>query len=341
LANDTIPPFTAEATITTEVFQKDGPISKIQQKAFFSYSNGWWEIECQFENGYSRGMPTNTLTGRLLNCKRIPDGIRLIVARADESGPILKSNVIQSAIVQPISIPNPGSADLLLCWLSLCPQPELPLIETNRMRRLVSSEFLSDSRNQGTYNIRYLSPSDYFVAELNITNDGVFVTADKSIQQFKPPFENGYREFTYRVEATTNISGILFPAHTALYKYVPQSDAKSQNDVRPAVVARLDLTRVNLSVEQLTRFPILIALDHRPTNLPQGVTVNYRVTNDQWVSVSNPKMKQLATLYRLIPGGGKASKTGISWFFATSLVILAVAPLIIFFAVKRKNKQTT
>jgi len=338
-ADETIPPFTAEGTIITEVFQKDGPISKIQQKAFFSYSNGWWELECRFETGYDKYIPSNALAGRVINCKRIPDGTRMFVTRVNESGPILASNVLQSAIVEPIPMPSPGAPDLLLCWLSLCPKPELPFSGSTGIRRLVSSSFLNNPGNHGTYSLQYLTPAGTFVADLNITNDGVYLTSDNTVRQFKPPFDQGFHEFSYHLEATTNIADFIFPAQAVLYKYLPASEAKSRDDVRSSIVARFQLNKITLELQHLTTFPVLLALDQRPTNLPAGITVNYRVTNEQWASVSDTNIRHLASLYRKVTRIDPKLPNHISSFFAITLVTLAFLPPLAFILWRRQTKQ--
>jgi len=67
-----------------------------------------------------------------------------------------KNEVLETAVAEPISFPRVEQLDLFLPWLCLCPNAELPIIGNGRMKRLLATSLLGNSRNQGSYHAGYL-----------------------------------------------------------------------------------------------------------------------------------------------------------------------------------------
>jgi hypothetical protein len=302
LEGNDVPPFTVEATTTSEMVQANGFTNKsIEKTVFFSYSNGWWEIESKYKNGFVVGIPQNYLVGSIVNCKRITDGIRYINFREpqDFTG---TSNQYVSAIAEPTTFPPPEMEDLLICWLSLCPNPSLPIIKDHKIRRLVSVDFLKDKNNEGDYLVNYLGPTNGFLSELCITNNGVVPMADGSMSTSPAPFNFGYQEFSYKVLETTNFNGVLFPLRSVLSKYVPKSDGKTAEDLFPVIVTYINVQSIEYGSSESAinaSTSVLLAFDRRLTNTP-GDGVKFLVTNDVWPAITNSDLVHFAAIMKTI-----------------------------------------
>jgi hypothetical protein len=69
--------------------------------------------------------------------------------------------------------------------------------------------------------------------------------------------------------------------------------------------------------------PLLLALDQRPPGLPMGVTVNHLVTNDEWLSITNQRLANLATVYRQMRTIKRSGKNSI---YLLLFLVLTGAP---------------
>jgi hypothetical protein len=284
LAERLVRSFSAEGLVTTEIYEKGGLFSKTSQNVGFWYSNGWWQIEYR---PAAQG-------GGSVSCRLVPDGVRMVVKPRENIETNVTPPVFQSANVKPITVPPPELAQLLVVWLSLCPHPQLPTTGDGHIRRLVSSEFLLDNANDGTYGAEWVSGTP-FLKHLSITNDGVFLSANGQLQRFSPPFDKGYEELVFDVIATTNAAGLTLPSETKLLKSVPKGDGRSPTETRAATAASFQLTSVDFTAALPASKAVLYAYDARPPGMPK---VNYFVTNEQWSAASDRRLVRLAELYK-------------------------------------------
>jgi hypothetical protein len=89
----------------------------------------------------------------MIDDKRIPDGIREIItfpSTANETNP---KNWSPSAIVRSDSFPSMGQQQLFLPWLSLCPNPELPLVSSNRIHFIFQPELFDNPKNESEFDV--------------------------------------------------------------------------------------------------------------------------------------------------------------------------------------------
>ena len=115
-----------------------------------------------------------------------------------------------------------------------------------------------------------------------------------------PPFDSGFVEFRYQLLGTTNVAGLKVPCSAVLKRFSPRPRSTAAGDLYARVVASLTVTSVSATqFEPLSRWPSeYVALDQRPTKLPPNRTVDYVVTNDQWCSVTNQRLRLLAAITR-------------------------------------------
>ncbi len=325
--------FAAEGTGSIETFElgKTNPVFSARENFVFVCSNNTWRIDSVYQNGFSSALPPKmqTLPGTRISCSRIADGIRLFVSFPDhkEAASGSARGVARTAQAKPIPFPPPEYMMLFTVWLSFCPRPELPLIDSGVIHRFLITSLLNDPRNQGTYGARYLEPAGLFLSELNITNDGtIFQSATGKASKYPAPFENGYREFSYELTKTTNAGGMAYPFQSVVRRYAPKQNARSNEDLYVYSITRLEVTRLSSTPIDMLPLPkSLVALDSRPPGLNPGIVVTYMVTNDQWQPVTNQELRQLsASFMRLkIPVRRDWRRTLI----LVALVVVAIAPL--------------
>jgi hypothetical protein len=292
--------FAVKGEVTIFVLPSSGTnaISKSRYTVDFFCANHNWQIESRFEGAaYSATQPPiMTQTGTVQTCKRIADGVRLYtrfqkpekVDDADNKG------VFETASAMPLTFPPIEEFDLFLTWLSLCPSPELPVMGEGKIKRLLGTPLLDNPKNQGTYRAKYLGEERLFLADLTIDNDGVRFKPDGSSFQFSKPFENGFQEFTFRVTETTNFDGHIFPAASEMKRFAPMPRPKSREHVYSVVLGRFRLLSIGRAEKPESLLPTrFVALDTRSPVLKKGVTANYMVTNDEWLALTNDRMKQL------------------------------------------------
>ncbi len=295
-AEGVIPPFVAEARLLTRGFQTDGASLSYDTDAHvvFLYSNGWWQVEARYH-------ATSTRTN-VENCARIPDGTRSYILFEDGK----KSDLTVAAIDCPNSFPPPGRPELVIPWLSLCPHPDLPLIDGQRMRRFINlpicrPDIFNVSQNEGFYVLKYLAPEKAFVSELAVTNNGFSVEltvtqngTEGEIRQYAAPLDRGFLDFHYQVIETTNVNGVKFPLRTICTRASPDSSSKDPSDLRVHLMSELTVTRISFPegnlASHIVRRAKLFVIDAPAANPPEYET-NTVQQQDQRTSVSDPEIQ--------------------------------------------------
>jgi hypothetical protein len=255
---------------------------------------------------------TNVVEDRILeSVMAIPGGVRHVRQFPDSRNFGGRTH----ATAYPLRHPHPSHIVLLDAWLALCPRPELPIVDSGRMRLFLhmvpdDDAFLwRDSRNVGGYDASYLEPANAFLSSLSITNDGIGLHQDWrngrpefSFVRLNPPHQNGWLEFAFQVLAATNHQGIAFPSRAFVRRMVPGAWTGSSTPLRTVVSTDIDLMSVgDLSargVVEMTIPSVIRAEDLRPPDLPKYRAVSYEVTNDLWRSVSDPELTRLAIQVR-------------------------------------------
>jgi len=330
----TAPAFTAEGTISTAFYTIPGTpaVYMSECRVFISSSNGWWQIEGVFKQ-------PDTMAGTTENCRRLPDGVRCFFLWPKLSGDAPNTKAVTpSATAYAISFPPPERTELFVTWLALCPNAELPTTGKGTIRRLLTAELLNHPNNEGQYAIHYLEPDDVFVSELVITNNGIDFGINQTLITNRPPFHNGYTESMYQLTKTTNVNGMTFPLEATYRKFAPLRNASTSGDLFEMLVARLRIDKLtsfdSQHVSDNASPPVMVALDRRPPNLPDGITVNHMVTNDQWLAAKDPRIVELASTYRPMP-----KKASPHWGLVMTLVVLLTTLPVTVFVFRSKSKN--
>jgi hypothetical protein len=315
--------------VSTDVFSPTETNAVSSTRAAFqvTITNGDWEIELRYLS------PTES-RGTGESCKRIPDGVRV--------RPIFENNTtnaILAAQAFPLAYPPPEKSPFLLCWLCLCPEPDLPVIDDSHIRRFVSVPFQDNPKNRGSFCVQYLKPESTFISAFSVTNDGISFSKYGNTYPYGAPFSAGFRELQYDLLATTNAGGSMVPLSAVLKRFTPRPGARTVDDVYTRVLASLTVTLVSTSqLDPLSNWPsVYMALDKRPALLPENIPVNYVVTNDQWQSVTNKDLRLLAAITR----NANRSKVHTGITRAIFIVILMLLPGVVYFLSKhgkRNNK---
>jgi hypothetical protein len=283
-----VPVFTAMGTISCE--KSAG--GRVEPAVFaFQSSNAWWRVEAQTrESGGFHTITENTMS--------IPGGVRSYFLFEPT-----KAGAMTLATAYAWKFPPPGQLQTFIPWLALCPRAQLPVIEGNRLRRFLNipcyqPNFLDDERNVGTFVARNLAPANAFLAELSITNNGVWLDGNVGASgglelqslSYAARFNHPSLEMRYQVLATANVSGVAFPRHAVFTTYLPDWERQDKTAVRESMVYSLLVTQINLSITNAPwqKHPpeTMIADDERQPD-PSGITrQSYLLTNDQWSAVS-------------------------------------------------------
>lgn len=350
LAGDSIPSFTAEGELTCERLgpSNTNSLSKMDGKVLFSYCDGIWQIQFIYSNYYNPvSKASNKRVGAVIDCKSIPDGIRQIITLPSNTNGIENETKqkIPSATTQATPFPLMSQQELFLPWLSLCPNPQLPIISSNLIHFDFRPQFLNNSKNEGGFNLNYIEPEKNFLSELTVSNNGTLFQSDGSALDLPAPYQNGYPQFSYKVLEVTNCDGVNFPLKTVLYQFAPSPTSKSSEDLYSAIISRLNIKQIIIGGQPLHIIPVptnLVALDGRPTGLHNGLTVNYEVRNDQWSSLTNRRMEQLANFFRhqsfnKVKEEDKHSRNRI--VVVSVLAGITLIPLILAYFTGKKNKK--
>ena len=161
--NEQPPSLSFRGALSTDMFSptEANPYLSIRAEFQVTITNGLWEIELQYSS-------PEELRGTGESCKRIPDGVRL-----RPTFPTNATHGLLAAQALPLHYPPPEKTPLLLCWLSLCPEPQLPILNPHHMRRFLSIAFQNVPKNQGSFDVHYLPGEARFLSELTLTNDGL------------------------------------------------------------------------------------------------------------------------------------------------------------------------
>ncbi|WP_150107625.1 hypothetical protein [Pedosphaera parvula] len=247
MAEEAVPPFVAEAKITRKVVRhgQTTPYWETEGNAVFSYSNGWWQAELNYKNPKEHSPAAEYF-------RKVPGGVSSYIMFTSKSK--------TEAVVCPLAFPTAGNTELFAFWLSICPKPELPLIDGKRIRRFPlipncrdSLDIFNHPQNEGYYTASYLKPGSAFLSNLNITNNGVTLDievaangeVETKIIRHGAPFDKGFNELSYQLLETTNLNGIVFPARAVLKLMTPNWKGKDREDLHVAQVVELTVTRIS------------------------------------------------------------------------------------------------
>jgi hypothetical protein len=292
----TVPSFSAAGNFSCEQFLSGATNFRmhIDGRFAFSYTNGIWEIQTTYAHFLHPGFPSpEAQPGTVSDFKRIPDGVReMTLFPNDTNSPYAMAIAGQ--------YPSPMRREIFLTWLSFSPKPELPFESSNVIPRLdTPPEFMNDPGNKATFQLEYLKPEAVFISKLDIANNGTYFTTDRGFPKYPEPYSRGFKEFSYQVIATTNCQGINFPLKTALYSYTPSPGGKSNADVWPVVMARLNVETISVrgpGVEMVAIPNDYIGNDARAPGLEHGSTANYEILNDSWAPLSDSRVQRLVLM---------------------------------------------
>jgi hypothetical protein len=290
MADGKVGPFAVQGTLIQKSF-REGDVMTSASKADFSfcYSNGWWEAQLIDD------IPPHTIE----NCMTVPGGLRRFTFFEG-----FTNQGMIPAETCPLPFPPPGLPRMFTLWLSLCPNPQLPLIDDKKMHRFAmvpdcEVEILNLPENIGIYRLSYLEPGKAFLSRLSITNNGLYVGMDvgrsggleKTIFSYSPPFDLGFLETQFEVLATTNRDGVAFPLRAVLKLMSPNCSTKNRQDTVVRAETAVEVTSIKAlspsSLAALTAAPgEMFAQDLRSTN---GTCAVYVVTNDFWPDNSEVK----------------------------------------------------
>lgn len=332
---DDIPAFTAEGAISTKAFRPSTSnyFGRIDGKVWFCFSNETWHV--QFIPQYTFPIPIKKGGEAVEDWKSIPSGTRTIVIFFNNTNSTASNGVPLGPFAEVTTniFPNASRKGLFLPWLSLCPNPKLPLIDSNFTAFNFQPRFLGHPKNKGRYRAVYLEPQNAFLAELDITNNGSAFDVDGSSFEYKTPYNTGFREHSYRVLETTNFQGITFPVKMVLYGFSPLPNGKSSEDLYLSTITELRVEKYDFKCSTSSLVPVpsfLVALDYRlATN---DAHANYDVVNDQYLPVENGRLQQLTKLDEKAAQRGAIAhhRKGKRYLIIGALLILAIVPAILF-----------
>lgn len=329
-AKEVIPPFFAAGTISLEARnpRESEPYLNVNAEFFFHHSNDWWQVEIKYPN-QQQNKPSFQC------CMKIPDGTRSYTLFEGDT-----RKGMTPADVCPAAFPPPGLTIMFDSWLSLCPNPLLPVIRGNRMRRFLNVptcrvSLLMHPQNEGKYTATYLGPQAHFLKELFITNNGINLDIGSDnldeIKPFRAPFDKGFEELHYQMLESTNIGETTFPLRSVLRRYIPAWVGNTNGYLFVSTLTQITVNQITFSEgREFSRTPPpsrLFAYDSRPHNLPEDHTVKYIVTNDQWKRVADPEMVRLAESTR--QQKNPHTRTDRRWIMVFVSASILVPPLLL------------
>jgi hypothetical protein len=249
--------------------------------------------------------------------------------------------VIVAADACPLPFPPPADLDAFIPWLAMCPNPELPVTNDERIHRFTDSgrcpiELFNDPRSTGTYGLEFLDDTKGFISSLHITNNGVRIDASPAADgswevEYTPhpaPFDRGFVEFSYEVLETANHNGYRVPQRAVAKRIFATYPPRLYENA----ICNLELLSVEgLNPEAaagLTRAERLLVKDLRPPALPNPIT--YLITNEAWKGTSAPAIalaaKTVRELEPVSPPGSMIAKA----LFIMALILPPLIYLLIF-----------
>ncbi len=304
--NTLFPAFSAEGTVSTETFEegKSDPIRTLTGRFLFSYSNSIWEIQISSQKGQGLGIDPALLAKQVLDCKRIPDGVRVFVGLntnlySIQTNVVTKDTPGTIATAEATPFPPPEQVELLTCWLTLCPYPDLPTIDSTHSHGMLPVKVFNNPNNIGNFSKTYLESDHAFLSQFQFTNNGTLIAQDLKLIQLPQPFDHGFLAQSFRVLATTNVNGVIFPSLAAYYQFLPIRMVTNQTDVYRVIITHVKLERIEIGTLPVFSKPLLMfALDRRPTNLEDSPKWTYSISNDSWAPVTNANVAAYANLVR-------------------------------------------
>ncbi len=346
-------PFEAQIRIRTSEFSaKAAEIPNYVSETFVTlyYSNAWWRID---------SVQTNTETDDRIfeSCMTIPGGVRYIVHPPDA---VNKDGQKLAAVATacPLQFPMPGHEPLFVSWLTFCPKPKLPFIDSELIHRPIYTRecdvsILMHAKNEGKYSISYDGDANNFLSNLRIWNKGVNIEpqyspqgAEPILSTFPPPFDSGFLEFEFLALSTTNYQGVTFPVHAIAKRMFPAFDALNPSKLFTRVLSEIQLLAIsNWSTSNSASIgtnmlpSLIVAMDFRPEGLPRNTSVDYLITNDMWRETSDPQIAHRAEKVRL-QGSSQNRNNGsfvrTVFFVASSMSLLVLVVLLM----KQRNKMS-
>ena len=283
------PPYLIEASFSVETFQTNAS-ARVEGAVSFVQSNGWWEVEADYGSPGRDKLKTQ-------NCKKVPGGTRNFISF--DLGPSVKgsrqllsperrADVLRTAAtIRPM--PHPSDPLLFDAWVSFSAEPELPLIDTKRIRRNLDlatyfENLVNAPENEGLYAIEYLTEGKTFISSLLITNRGfaldIEVKGGGELGTQITELRTQFLEYEQKVLGTTNIAGWTIPTRVETKRY---GFTWSKGAAVPLLMKRTELmaTRVTFAPEDLAR--------HAARKLPPPQLDEYLVVDDKWQSVNGVK----------------------------------------------------
>jgi hypothetical protein len=332
-----LPDFVAEGTVVWEQFQplQTNYVVHVDSHFVFIYTNEVWEIQTAYKHYYHPTLPgPDASAGTIVDCKRIPDGNRLVTIFANDTNS-------KFAIAQRGAFPPFQRPELFLAWLTLCPNAELPLVNSNSMRFNFSPELDQDPNNQGPFDREYLPAENIFLSKLNVTNNGTYYIPGTGLQKYPGFYADGYTEFSYQLNRITNVGKLSFPSSSTLTWYVPRIRGKSKADLSESIVATLSVDSINAAGQATDIVPMpdrLIAIDSRLPQYKGDTSPRYEVLNDSWPPFNDPRLARLARAMASVPARYEQLNTHRHTVLAILAAIMFL-PLLFYFGVRLYNKQ--
>lgn len=347
-------PLEAQIRVRTSEFAANAaetPYSVSETFVTLYYSNAWWRMD---------SVQTNAETGDRIfsSCMTIPGGVRYIVHPLD-AGDRDGQKLAAVATACPLSFPTPGHEALFVSWLTFCPRPKLPFINSERIHRPIYTRdcdvsALMHPKNEGKYSISYGGDANAFLSNLRIWNNGVNIEpqysppgAEPILSNFPPPFDSGFLEFEFSALSTTNYQGVTFPVHAIVKRMFPAFDVPNSSELFTRVWSEIQLLTVsnwNTSdgIETNLLPALMVAMDFRPDGLPGNTSVDYLITNDTWRESSDPQIVHRAEKLRLrdsLQNRNNGSFVRTVFLVVGSLSLLALATLLMKHQNKTRNEK--
>jgi RNA polymerase sigma factor (sigma-70 family) len=300
------PTFAAEGYLSSVMyrFQSDtNQFVKETGKVSFLYSNNIWRIQYTYDDFTNSekfaGISADKIIGETLDEKKIPDGTREIIVFSPTMSTDPK--VMNLAMVRSHRFPEWGLHGLFVPWLSLCPNPELPVTVSNRIHFEFQPELYGDPKNEAGFVAKYIGPDKEFLSELIVTNNGTVFMADGTTRPYPEPYNNGFVAFSYKVLEVTNCHGVTFPLKAVFTQFIPMQNGKASDDLYAIVTTEFTIQNIDIGARRTTFVPVperVMANDSRPPGFDKYISMNYIVTNDQYLTVTDDRMQKLAKIYR-------------------------------------------
>jgi len=186
-------------------------------------------------------------------------------------------------------ITHPSDPLLFDAWVSFSAEPELPLIDTKRIRRNLDLpgcfiKLVNAPQNEAMYAIEYLTEGKTFVSSLLITNRGfvldIEVREGGELGTQITELRTQFLEYEQKVLGTTNIAGWTIPTRVETKRY---GFTRLKGVAVPLLMKRTELmaTRITFAPEDLAR--------HAARKLPPPTLDEYLVVDDKWQPVNGEK----------------------------------------------------